>query len=200
MKFKFKRNLILASSSKRRKKILKENNINFRCIHSNVDENKIIKIFEKTPKSNLVRILALSKAFSVFLNLESKNCTEIIAGFDTIVVKNNKVISKPKNKKDALKKLLFLSGKTHSVYTAFALIDLKTSKVFLDCEKTSVKMKRFSKTEAISYINTNEPMDKAGAYAIQGKGSKFIEKISGDYLNVVGLPIKKFMKRLQNLK
>lgn len=198
MKKKQKRNLILASASERRKKILRDAKINFKVVKSNLDEDRILKEFKNTSPEKLVKILALSKAISSIIQSE-KISDEIIAGFDTIVVCKNKVIGKPKSKKDALKKLLFISEKEHFVYTGIALIDLKNRKILTGFDRTKVKVKEISKDEALWYINTNEPMDKAGAYAIQGKGKKFIKSISGDYLNVVGLPLNKFIFLLKKL-
>lgn len=195
---KLKRNLILASTSKRRKKILKDAKIKFKTATSNLNEEKISKEFANTNPDNLVKLLALSKAISAIVQT-NKLSDEIIAGFDTIVVCKNKIMGKPKNKKDALKKLLFISDKEHFVYTGIALIDLKKKKILTDFERTKVVMKKISKDDAIWYINTKEPMDKAGAYAIQGKAKKFIKSISGDFLNVVGLPLNKFVFLLKKL-
>ena len=192
-----KRELILASASRRRQRILQNSGFKFKVLKSNLKEDNLMKEFKKLSPKNLVQILAFSKAFSVYLSHITKlQGNEIIAGFDTIVVCKDKIIGKPKNKKDALKKLLLLSNKTHKVLTGVCLIDLKKEKIIMDFELTKVSMKKITKKEAIAYINTKEPMDKAGAYAIQGKGKKFVKRISGDYFNVVGLPIKKFLRMI----
>lgn len=193
-----KRNLILASTSKRRKKILKDAKIKFKTATSNLNEEEISKEFANTNPDNLVKILALSKAISAIVQT-NKLSDEIIAGFDTIVVCENKIMGKPKNEKDALKKLLFISDKEHFVYTGIALIDLKNKKILTGFDRTKVVMNKISKDDALWYINTKEPMDKAGAYAIQGKAKKFIKSISGDFLNVVGLPLNKFVFLLKKL-
>lgn len=195
---KLKRKLVLASASKRRKKILKDANINYKTITSNLDEEEILKEFSNASPLNLVKILALLKAVSVIVQT-NKFSDEIIAGFDTIVVCKKKILGKPKNKKDALSKLLFISDKEHFVYTGIALIDLKKKKVLTGFEKTKIVMKKISKDDALKYIKTKEPMDKAGGYAIQGKAKKFIKSISGDFLNVVGLPLNKFVFLLKKL-
>src|SRR3989338_8637187 len=153
------RNIILASESKRRQRLLKDAGIKFQVLNSNLDETAAIK------------------------NLTNKN----------------KNINKPKNKKDALSKLTFLSNKKHDVYTGIAILDLKKKKAVVGYERTAVKMKQIKKKEALDYIKTKEPMDKAGAYAIQGIGKKFVKGISGDYSNVVGLPVKKFLSLLKPL-
>lgn len=195
---KFKRRLILASTSKRRKKILKEAKIKFKVASSNLNESEIIREFKNLTPEKLVKMLALAKAISTIV--QKNNFTdEIIAGFDTIVVCKKELIGKPKNKKDALKKLLFISNKEHFVYTGIALIDLKNKKILTGFEKTKIVMKEILRKDAISYIKTNEPMDKAGAYAIQGKAKKFVKSISGDFLNVVGLPLNKFVFLLKKL-
>ena len=115
------------------------------------------------------------------------------------MVCKNKIVDKPKSKRDALKKILFLSNKEHKVFTGICLIDLKKQKILIDSDETKVFMKKISREEGFDYIKTKEPFGKAGAYAIQGKGSKFIKKISGDYFNVVGLPMKKFVSMLKTL-
>ncbi len=196
-----KRALILASTSRRRQRILQNLGFKFKILKSNLKEDNLIQEFKKLSAKNLVQILALSKALSVyFSNIRKLNGNEIIAGFDTIVVCKDKIIGKPKNKNDAFKKLLFLSNNTHKVLTGVCLIDLKKDKIIIDFESTEISMKKITKKEAISYINTKEPMDKAGAYAIQGKGKKFVKRISGDYFNVVGLPINKFHLMLETLR
>ena len=199
------RNIILASASKRRKKILKQAGIKFKAIKSNLNEDLLIKKIKKSSPDKLVKILSLAKAVSVLRACHGKLYEDkIIAAFDTIIICKNKIIGKPKNKKDALKTLLFLSNKEHKVYTGMTIINIRRSLrpqaptpiITTDCEITKVKMKKISRQEAVNYIKTGEPMDKAGAYAIQGKGRKFIKSICGDYLNVVGLPLKRFLLRI----
>ncbi|OGI20372.1 MAG: septum formation protein Maf [Candidatus Melainabacteria bacterium RIFCSPHIGHO2_02_FULL_34_12] len=194
------RNIILASESKRRQRLLKDAGIKFQVLNSNLDETAAIKNLTNKRKNDLVKILAILKATSAILTNPGKlNGDEIILGFDTIVVCKNKIINKPKNKKDALSKLTFLSNKKHDVYTGIAILDLKKKKAVVGYERTAVKMKQIKKKEALDYIKTKEPMDKAGAYAIQGIGKKFVKGISGDYSNVVGLPVKKFLSLLKPL-
>lgn len=189
------RKIVLASSSLRRKKIFKEIGLDFKVITSNINEDLLIKYFQKDGFTNLVKILSLAKIVGTCCNKSLKG-DEIIVGFDTIVVCKNKIINKPKNKRDAIKKLLFLSNKKHNVITGIAILDLKTKKIFLDHETTRVWMKKITRHDALKYVKTKEPLDKAGAYAIQGMGRKFVKGISGDYLNVVGLPKKRFLSIL----
>lgn len=196
-----KRKIILASSSPRRRNLLKQAGLKFRAVNTRIKEDHLIKKFKKKGLKNLVKILSLAKAKSI---VEARRGVplqgdEIVIGFDTVVVCKNKIISKPKNKKDALKKLLFLSNKQHKVLTGIAIIDLKKKRIITDCEITKVQMKKITRKEATSYINTKEPFDKAGGYAIQGKGRKLVKGICGDYFNVVGLPLNKFLLRLKQL-
>lgn len=191
------RKIILASKSPRRMKILKQSKLKFKSVKPDIDEAYLIRKFKKYNAKKLVKLLSFSKAVWVCYLGEDSGChlqgDEIIAGFDTIIECNGKIIGKPKNKKDALNILLFLSNKVHKVYTGIGIIDLKNKITISDSDVTKVHFKKISKQEAKDYIKTGEPMDKAGAYAIQGKGKKFVKKISGDYFNVVGLPLKKFL-------
>ena len=189
--------IILASASPRRKKILKLAGLKFKAISSNLNEDLLIKQHKKKGFKNLVKVLSLAKALNIQRTI-TLNDNEIIIAFDTIVVCKNKILGKPKNKKDALNKLLFLSNKEHKVYTGNCIVTKQITKT--DCEVTKVFMKPITKQEALNYINTGEPLDKAGAYGIQGKGKKFVKKISGDYYNVVGLPLKRFLLLLKKLK
>ncbi|MBI3591712.1 MAG: septum formation protein Maf [Candidatus Melainabacteria bacterium] len=193
-----RREIVLASASPRRKKLLKLIGLKFKAVKSKVNEDSLIKKLKKSNPAELVKILSLAKAVSACHGKHLQR-NEIIVGFDTIVVCKNKLIGKPKNKKDALNKILFLSDKQHEVFTGIALIDLKKKKVYVDYEMTKVKMKKISRQNAINYIKTKEPIDKAGAYAIQGIGKKFVKCIYGDYFNVVGLPLNKFLLMLGSL-
>jgi len=198
---KIKRRIILASGSPRRQKLLKLLGLKFKVAKSNLNEEVLTKKLAGSKPKNLVKLLSLSKAISI-LDPNYKMAIkgdEIIAGFDTIVVCKNKIIGKPKNKTDALKKLLFLSNKQHKVLTGITILDLKKKLIVVDYDVTSVTMKKISNQEAKDYVKSREPLDKAGGYAIQGKGKKFIKSISGDYFNVVGLPINKFLLMLRSV-
>ncbi len=187
-----KRKIILASASPRRIKLLKQIGLKFEIVRTNLDESLITRKFKKYGIKKLVKVLSLGKALWVCLNKPLQG-NEIIVGFDTIIECRKKIIGKPKNRKDALNIILFLSNKEHRVYTGIGLIDLKKKVITSELEVTKVFMKKISKQEAKAYIKTKEPLDKAGAYAIQGKGKKFVKRISGDYFNVVGLPLKRFL-------
>lgn len=183
-----KKRIILASSSPRRKKLLggllKNFGLKFVVKPANIAEYMPKK---SANYGKFASDLALEKA--VFIALRHKG---IVIGADTIVVMNGKILDKPANKFEAFRTLKKLSGREHMVYTGLAMIDLEQKKLFVTYEKTKVKFRILSDKEITFYIKTGSPMDKAGAYGIQDDlGSTFVEKISGDYFNVVGLPIVK---------
>lgn len=188
--------IILASASPRRKELLEQMGLSF-CICPAKGE----ELQTKTKPSEVVMELAMQKADEIAAQfLESKNY--LILGADTIVACENQILGKPKKKEDAQKMLSLLSGKCHTVYTGAAFVfDNENGMVqrHVFYEKTNVWVKTLSKSEIDRYIASGEPMDKAGAYGIQGKGAVFIERIEGDYNNVVGLPIARIYKELQML-
>ena len=192
-----KRKIILASSSPRRKKILRLAHIDFKAVNSNLNESYLTKKFKILSPKKLVKVLSIAKALSALNSISVKD--QIIVGFDTIISFQNTIIGKPRNKKEALKILTKLSGKKHKVITGFCILDLKYKKIITDSEITIVHMKNYSISEALKYVKTGEPMDKAGAYAIQGIGKTLVKKIEGDYLNVIGLPLQKFVFTLKKL-
>lgn len=181
--------ITLASKSPRRRKLLKQLNINFGSISVNTDE----RVKEKEKPVNAVKRISNEKL------LKAKEIVNngIIITADTIVVLNKKVIGKPKNKKDAFNILKALSGNIHTVYTGYSIFNCSTKKQITDFEKTKVKFRILSDQEILEYIKSGSPMDKAGAYGIQDDfGAVFIEKINGCYYNVVGLPLAKLYHSL----
>lgn len=182
--------IILASNSPRRKELLKEHKIEFDVIPSNVDEklNKDLDVY------NNVMMLAKIKCEDVYSN----NSERIVLAADTIVVYNNEILGKPKDEEDAFRMLKLLSGKTHEVITGVCL--MYKEKVLVDYVVSAVTFKNITDEDIKDYIKTKEPMDKAGSYAIQGIGSKFIQSYSGQYDNIVGLPMKKVLELLENIK
>ena len=150
---------------------------------------------QKLSNKDLVMTLALGKAKAV----ADKFKKGIVIGADTFVVYGGKRIGKPKDKNDARKMLRLLSGKTMKIYSGLAVIDVQNKKELLDCEVALVKMSKLSNKEIDDYIKTGEPLDKAGAFAVQGIGDVFIEKISGCYSSVVGLPLRSLYKNLKKL-
>ena len=178
--------LILASSSPQRKKILKDAGYKFEIIHPKISE----KNSGKNP-SQIVKSLALKKARVV-------NRNGIIIGADTIVVLGGEIIGKPKNKKEARKILRKLSGSKHYVYTGVAIVDTVNKRDIVDYEKTEVQFRKLSEEDIENVCG--KYLDKAGAYSIQSKNDRFVKNIKGDYLNVVGFPLKKFQKMLKKLQ
>ena len=121
---------------------------------------------------------------------------ENVVGADTVVVIDGKILGKPKDETEAFEMLKSLSGKSHEVITAYSFVNLKKNIFLNDAEVTKVFFKNLSDEEINWYINTKEPMDKAGAYGIQGKGAYFVEKIEGDFFSVMGFPLGRFLRRL----
>lgn len=183
-----KTTIILASASPRRKfllgVLLKNFGLNFVVKPSNIAEYIPQKIenFGKFAEE-----LAYQKALNT-----AETTKGLIVGADTIVVLNKRVLGKPSDKADAVKMLKRLSGKEHKVYTGLCIMDSKTGNVYRTYETTAVKFRKLSESEIRFYVSTGSPLDKAGAYGIQDDFScTFVEKINGDYFNVVGLPVLK---------
>lgn len=174
----------LASASPRRKKLLEQINISYKTFK--VDVNETIRKGESPVKA--VKRLSLEK-----MGMAKRHVKKgIIITADTIVVLKKEIIGKPVDKKDAVKILQKLSGKTHIVYTGFCISNLEKKITISDYEKTLVTFRGLDKKEILDYVKTGSPMDKAGAYGIQDDfGAVFIKKINGCYYNVVGLPLTK---------
>lgn len=185
--------IYLASKSPRRRKLLNQLGINFKSF--SVDLNEEVVDGEHPVKT--VKRLALHK-----LEVAKRKVRKgIIITADTIVVLDKKIIGKPGNKKEAKLFLSKLSGRTHTVYTGFAVYNSDTSKTILDYEKTFVTFRVLNKKEISDYVDAGSPMDKAGAYGIQDDfGSVFVSKINGCYYNVVGLPLSKLYASLHKIE
>lgn len=181
--------LILASASPRRKELLSNLNMNFKVISSEIEEF----ISEKESPSTVAMSLSFQKALSVANTVGEK---DIVIGADTIVVLDGEILGKPTDEEDALNMIKKLSGKYHEVITGISIVRLYDNKKIIDHSITKVKMKELDIDKIQRYINTKEPLDKAGSYGIQGYGSLFVEKIEGDYFNVVGLPVGKLEEML----
>lgn len=186
--------IILASSSPRRKKLLKmllsNFGLTFKAVAAGIEENHRNA---GNDFGSLVRKIARQKAHEV-----SGNYQGLIIAADTIVVLNGRVIGKPASPKDAVGILKELSGKTHSVYTGITFLDNVHNKMNSTFEQTLVTFRKLKPKEITSYVDSGSPMDKAGAYGIQDDfGCTFIKRIEGDYFNVVGLPILKTYLGLQ---
>lgn len=183
--------LVLASSSSRRKALLKQIGVPFIVDPSNIDETADIAL---SPEE-LVEQLALSKAQAAI----SKHPHSIILGADTIVVIEGEILGKPHDETTAKYMLQKLSGKTHQVVTGLSIIDTDQQKELTKHTTTKVTMKQLSLEEIERYIATKEPLDKAGAYGIQERGALLVKEIMGDFTNVVGLPIPLLTDMLKEL-
>jgi septum formation protein len=180
--------LVLASASPRRSEILSVAGFEFDIIPSKAEE-----ISEGLPPEEAARANALLKAKDVF----NKSSDGVVIGADTVVTIDGEILGKPKDREDAFNMLKSLSGRKHYVITGYAVIseDFETSSY---CS-TEVVFRDLSDKEIYAYIDTLEPMDKAGSYAIQEKGSLFIESMNGDFFNVVGLPVSEIAEILKKL-
>lgn len=187
-------NIILASASERRKELLKRIVDDFQIVVSNFDENKIE--FEGDCGSYVVE-LAKGKALNVVATLDKQE--DIIIASDTVVFLDNKVLGKPRDKQEAFNMLKSLSGKTHQVYSGIAIYNTIKEEIITDYVCTEVKFSNIPDDIILKYIESGEPMDKAGAYGIQGYGGVFVEKINGCYYNVVGLPLNKLYFLLKEM-
>lgn len=186
---------VLASGSPRRRELLEQMGLSFEISPAYGDE-----IITKELPSEIVEELSCAKASEVADRYtdQYKNDIIVIIGADTIVAHGKEIMGKPKNEEDAVRMLETLQGDTHQVYTGVTLVIMeagkKSKKTF--SEKTDVMMYPMTKEQIKAYVATGEPMDKAGAYAIQGKCAAYIKGINGEYNNVVGLPVARLMQEL----
>ena len=186
------RKLVLASASPRRRELLSKIGLDFEVIPSSYDEKLDNDIFsyEKIKK------IALCKAQDIV----NKVCKDtIIISADTVVVLDGKILGKPHSKQEAFDMIASLSGKTHEVITAIAMIEVKTNKTICRAKSTKVKFRDIDSVEIEHYISTDEPYDKAGAYAAQGLAAIFVEKIDGCFNNVVGISTFEVAQMLKEL-
>ncbi|MDF2558424.1 MAG: septum formation inhibitor Maf [Bacillales bacterium] len=180
--------VILASTSPRRKELMSLLNVPFVIDAKEVDES-----FDAClSPAEVVQFLAEKKAKII----AETNPDAIVIGSDTVVVFKNEIIGKPTSTENAIEILEKLSGETHQVYTGVAILNGEVSEVFY--EATDVKFFDLTQEEIEWYVATNEPLDKAGAYGIQGYGSTLVEKINGDYFTIVGLPVAKLKRKLKD--
>lgn len=198
--------IILASASPRRKELLEQIGLEFEICPAKGEE-----VITKEKPEEVVVELAAQKAAEVASMIKTYENTHtelvtpqdiLIIGADTVVSSEGKILGKPKDEADAFAMLSALAGKTHAVYTGVSLLFLSASGragEYTFFEKTDVTMREMEKEEIERYIATGEPMDKAGAYGIQGKCAIFVDKIDGDYNNVVGLPVAAIYRELKKL-
>lgn len=175
--------LILASGSPRRKEILENMGYTFTVKTFGCSE----ELPAGTKPEDAAGILAKRKALAAFDKLRESGKTDFtVVGSDTVVAANGEILGKPENKSDAVCMLLKLSGKTHSVYTGVCVKSENFEEVFVN--ETKVEFYPLTQEMCLRYVETGEPMDKAGAYGIQGLGSVLVKKIDGDFFSVMGLP------------
>lgn len=189
--------IVLASKSPRRSELLTQIGVNFRCVISEEEE----KITKAIP-SEVVLELSEIKAHNVENKLTSTDCKNqkdiLIIGADTLVAYKDRILGKPKDRTDAFSMIKLLQGKEHQVYTGVTVIYISNGNhiKFSFVEETKVYMNQIKAKDIVRYIETKEPMDKAGAYAIQGMFAVNIKKIDGDYNNVVGLPVSRLYREV----
>lgn len=184
--------IILASQSPRRAAILDLAKIDFEVLPSNYKES--LDDFDDIEEKS--KELAYGKAIDVFNNTQGDR---VIIGADTIVVKDDVIYGKPKSRSEAIKMLTELRGKEHSIYTSIAILieNRGEYKEIKEVCRSDVKVTDITDEEIIEYIDTEKPFDKAGAYAIQSCFCKYIEKIDGNYMSIIGLPIDRVYKILK---
>lgn len=184
--------IYLASKSPRRKHLLELLNLKFEAFSVDLKE----EILDGEHPVKTVKRLALEKLEEARKSVPNG----IIITADTIVVLEGQIIGKPKDEADAERILKFLSGKTHAVYTGFAVSNTERGVTLIEYEKTLVTFRRLEKDEILDYIKSGSPMDKAGAYGIQDDfGAVFVRRIDGCYYNVVGLPLTKLYDTLKRV-
>jgi len=183
--------IILASGSPRRAEILKTVNWPFEVVSPDIDETR----YANEDAMTYVKRLALAKAQAVAQRVTGS----LIVAADTTVVIGEQILEKPRDQNDARLMLRELSGQSHQVITGVALIDSATTESKVACETTEVKFATMSPDEIDWYVSSGEPMDKAGAYAIQGLGARFVEGIRGDFFNVMGLPVRLLYELVREL-
>ncbi len=188
--------LLLASASPRRKEILSAAGIEF-----DVDASDVEPEHEEQRAGDPVEF-ARGAAVAKALDVASRHEGRLVVGADTVVAVGNTVLGKPIDDADAAEMLRLLSGRENQVITAFAVAMLRDGHVELiavDHEISGVVFKAVTPLQIAEYVRTGEPLDKAGAYAVQGLGAELIERVEGDYLNVVGLPLEKLCRTLSEL-
>jgi nucleoside triphosphate pyrophosphatase len=173
--------IVLASASPRRKELLEQIGLRFEVDPTDYDEGKA----PASKPHEMAMELSLGKARAA----TRKNRKAIIIAADTLVVLGDRIIGKPHTNAQAREMLRALNGRTHSVITGFTILDTGTGKVLSRSVETAVRMRKLTLKEIDAYVRTKEPLGKAGGYAVQGRGAVLVDRIEGDYSNVVGLPL-----------
>ena len=182
--------IILASASPRRKELLSTAGLKFEICVKDVDES----VPGGTPPSDAAEMTAAKKA----LASAAEHPDDIVIGADTIVVAEGKILGKPHSEEDAAGMLRMLSGREHTVITGVCIACEGKTEIFH--KESKVSFYPLTEKEIADYVATGEPMDKAGAYGIQGKGSVLVEKIEGDYFNIVGLPVASTVRAIRKFQ
>jgi septum formation protein len=181
--------LVLASASPRRQQILAQIGVEFAVIPADCDES-----FAPEQAERAAQILAERKALAV-----AQSCPEVVLGYDTLVVRDEQILGKPRDREHALQMLRALSDGWHQVHTGLCVAQ-KGEILFSDQEITQVCFRKLSEAELTFYINHEHYLDKAGAYAIQNLGARFVKQVNGCYFNVVGLPVSKTIEALEQCR
>lgn len=182
--------MILASKSPRRKEILLGSGFTLEVIPAEIlEESEKIEIHEK--------IMDISYKKAIFVGKQYQD--KYILGADTVVLLDGQLLGKPKDELEAFSMLKKLSNKSHDVITGYCLINIEENIKLLSYERTKVYFRDLDDYKINWYVSTKEPMDKAGAYGIQGKGAFLVSKIQGDFFNVMGFPISNFIKQLESI-
>lgn len=181
--------IILASESPRRKKLLEQIGLDVKVVPSNIDEKLNPRLKPKTQAETL----STQKARVV----SQKYPDAIILAADTLVYINGDILGKPKNIDEGKRMIKKLQGKTHSVITGFTILHGKSKKILTDSSETKVTFRKLSDSQIKNYLKKENPLDKAGGYCLQGMGAVLVEKINGDFSNVVGLPLGKVIPALK---
>lgn len=182
---------ILASASPRREELLRSLGLSFKILPGHIDETYLDG---ESPRAHVRR---LSRNKAAVIAIQHPNA--LVLGADTIVVIDGRILGKPKNKKQAREMLRQLSSREHTVFTGFTLTFVNAGISKTKVVKSSVQFKEISSEEIDWYVNCDEPYDKAGGYAVQGKGAYFIKSIRGSYTNVIGLPLCEVLDELKHI-
>jgi len=183
------RKIVLASASPRRRDLLALTGLSFDVDPSSYEE-ELVPVVKP-------RLLACRLSSEKAMAVAKKYRNALIIAADTFIVYRDHLMGKPHTENEAIRMLCVLNGRPHSVITGFTIIDTVTAKKLSRSVETKVWFRKLTKKEIISYVKTGEPLDKAGAYAIQGLGSLIVEKIEGDYFNVIGLPLSSLAEALK---
>jgi septum formation protein len=181
--------IVLASASPRRKELLLLTGLRFTVDVSDYEEDLGLNL----SPHDLARHLSLEKARAV----SHKYHNAIIIAADTFIVFGKKLLGKPHTEREAVRMLAMLNGRAHAVITGYTVLDTETGKKISRSVETKVWFRKMAVGELRAYARTGEPLDKAGAYAIQGRGSLIVKRIEGDYFNVIGLPLASLAETLK---